>query len=155
MGEAEREAAAENPGFLDSRLALCRHRFERGEFQFAVVAAQTCARFGLPIPDWLENEVCAAMEFYFREGGSNGRGKRGGHLVRTRRANKDIIRYRTAERELARGVTRNLAFERASVLLRSTHARASASTIEDIYDRIAPLYRIERRKPGRKPAPRN
>lgn len=140
---------------LDRQLALYRHRFERGEYQYAVVAAQTCARFGLAMPDWLENEVCNAMEFYFRHGGAPGRGPAGGHLVKTKRATNDIMRYQTAERELARGLTRAKAFERASVLLRSTPARACAKTVGKSYDLIAPLYRVSRRKPGPKPAPAN
>ena len=140
-----------NPQVFADQLEHYRHRFERGEYEYAVVAAQTCAQFGLPIPEWLEHEVCAAMEFYFRLGGAKKRGKGGGHLVRTRNRRKDILRFQTAERELARGLTRPKAFERASVLLRSTDARGSASTIEGSYDAIAPLYRKERRKPGRKP----
>ncbi len=151
MGKSEREAAAENPGFLDGQLEHYRHRFERGEYEFAVVAVKTCASFGIPIPDWIEGEVCAAIEFYFRNGGSKGKGKGGGHLVKSRRARLDVDRYCAAERELVRGLTRADAFEQASIALRSKPARGSASTIEDSYDKIAPVYRTKPRKPGRKP----
>lgn len=151
MGRAEREAVAENPGFLDGDIEHYRHRFERGEYEFAVVAVKTCATFGKPIPEWLEGEVCAAIEFYFRHGGSKGRGKDGGHLVKSRRARKDIIRYHETEKQLARGYTRSEAFERASIALRSTPERGEPSTIEASYDKIAPLYRTAPRKPGRKP----
>ena len=151
MGKAEREAAAENPGFLDGCLDDYRHRFERGEYEFAVLALRTCASFGLPLPEWLEGEACAAMEFYFRNGGSKGQGKGGGHLVRSRRARKDIIRYHETEKQLARGLTRAEAFEKASIALRSTLSRGSSGTIEESYDKIAPLYRKARAKPGRKP----
>lgn len=150
MGDCEREALRQNPGMLDRHLALCQHRFERGEFPFAVQALRLCISFGHPLPDWLGDHVVQAMRFFGERGGANGRGKRGGHAVRTRNAQIDVERFRIAEREMAKGATRDAAFERASMELRSTDARGSPAAIKKSHAKIAKLYPRPARKSGPK-----
>jgi len=154
MGDYEREVARENPGAFERELELFREFFERGEYDAAVRAVKWCAHWGLPLPAWLEAEACAAMEFYFAKGGAAKRGSKG-HLARTRSARIDVERYRVVERERAKGLTKDQALDRASILLAATQSRGSAGEIHDSYNRVAPRYSAERRKPGPKPRPRN
>lgn len=154
MGEYEREVARENPGMLDRDLLLCKHRFERGEYDAAVHAVKLCTHFGLPVPGWLEAEVCAAMQFYFAKGGAEKRGSKG-NLARTRAARIDVGRYRIVERQRARGFTREEAINRASEILAGSLLRGSPGEIGDSYDRLAPRYASGRRKPGPRPIRNN
>ena len=151
MGDTERQAALENPGFLDHRMDAFRKLVERGDKAAAVTAVETCLAFGLPIPEWLQGEVQQAVRFYFAKGGAAKQGGKG-NLAQTRRSRIDAERYRVVERERERpGATLPIAISAASVALRGTFARGTRGQIGTSYSKMAAIYRVERRKPGPKP----
>lgn len=150
MGENERKAAAENREAMAELIDAQREFFESGDYQSAVYAVKLCLQFGMAIPSWLETEVDAAMQFYYKKGGAAKRGSKG-NLARTRSARLDKIRYRVVERERDRGLTKSGAIERASQLLAGKPARGTEREINDSYDRVASRYRGKRRKSGPKP----
>lgn len=152
MGEVEREAGRINAAELMEQVNSYRSFVERGEKDKAVLAVEYCLSFGLPIPEWLEGEVRAAMRYYFDKGGARkGRGSKG-NQARTTQARKDAERYRVIERERARsGATLDIALVAAERALSGTFARGSKGQLEDSYKRMAAIYPAERRKPGPKP----
>lgn len=150
MGEAEREAARENPGLLDDQLETYRHFVERGEKDKAVLALESCLSFGLPIPDWLEGDVRAAMRLYFDKGGASKKGSKG-NKARSLQARKDAERYRVVERERARpDATLDGALIAARRALIGSFAKGSEGQLRESYLKMAAIYRTERRKPGPK-----
>lgn len=150
MGEAEREAGRMNAAGLMEHVNSYRSFVERGEKDKAVLAVEYCLSFGLPIPDWLEAEVRAAMRFYFDKGGAIKQGSKG-NRAQTRQARKDAERYRVIERERARpGATLASALIAARRALTGSFAKGSEGQLEDSYERVAAIYRQQRRKPGPK-----
>lgn len=132
-------------------LESCRRFFELGDTSRIPLAVKWCITGGLPLPDWLAPDVEAAAEFFFREGGANGRGKRGGNAARYRRQRIDRYRHQIALHELARrdivGGNRDDAFERARERLVGTFAKGSAKAIERSHDRIQARFKALGERP--------
>ena len=69
--------------FLDSHFAgLQKHFEELGDYHQLLLAFKTCVQFGVALPDWVAAEAEAALVHFFKRGGAEGRGKRGGNLTR-------------------------------------------------------------------------
>lgn len=137
--------------FFQSQLDEYRVQFERGDYTGAVQAVRLCAFNELPLPEWAATEADAAIQFYFRKGGADGRGKKGGFVAQYRRDKMHRRRHQVALHELARrdhglGGTRADAFERASARLAGTTAQGSADAIEESFNAIQAEYR-ERERP--------
>ncbi|WP_100260655.1 hypothetical protein [Qipengyuania seohaensis] len=152
MAEEEREAGRDNAAELLEYVNSYRSFVERGDKAKVVPAVETCLSFGLPIPDWLEDEVRAAVRFYFDKGGAAKRGSPGNRAL-TKKSEIDVARYMAVERERERkGATLDSAVDAASVALRGTFAQGEARPIKESYTKVAAVYHTARRKPGPKPS---
>lgn len=123
----------------EEQLGFSRRLVELGDTSAIVQAVRLCIFGELPIPDWLAPHVEAAMLFYFREGGAEGKGRKGGNLAQFRNQKMHRERHRIVQREIARGGKQG-AYERAAKILRYTFARGQARQMADSYRKVEANY---------------
>lgn len=132
--------------FARAEVEKCRGAVKGGDYSKAIHALRLCAMIGIALPEWLASEAATAMRFYFAKGGSEGPGKRGGHLAQYCRDRKHRKRHHMAEWELARrawlGGTREDAFERAAKRLLGTTAFGTREEIEKSFNKINREYKM-------------
>lgn len=130
--------------FLSEELDDCERRYS-ADYRQAIRALILCSTHGLPLPDWLANEAESAMRFALLHGGSEGRGKTGGHKAKLARDLMHRTRHQIAEHELARrvivGGNRDDAFARAQERLVGTAAQGSVKAITRSHALIQKRYR--------------
>jgi hypothetical protein len=125
--------------YFQEQLAELERQWAAGDFRAVPEAIATCHAGKHPLPDWLAAATLRALEVTFQHGGAPGRGKKGGHLVRAARTDRDWMRWTAAMaclKDRSSKTTEDMAFEQAQEMLAGTPSQGSPEAIRASYYRI-------------------
>jgi hypothetical protein len=136
---------AELDSVVSEKLARCEAEWDAEFYPAAIGALLLCERVNMPLPPWLALAARKALQFTYKNGGADGRGKRGGHLARAKRERIDGWRWHLADQGLKHRkllpswgfpANRDGAFEWASKSLAGTVAQGSPSAVKASFERV-------------------
>jgi hypothetical protein len=125
--------------YYQKELEACQRDWLQGHFRAIPEAIAICHAGGHPLPDWLAEATLEALAVAFEHGGAPGRGKTGGHSVRSARSDRDWMRWTAAMaclKDRRHDVTEDEAFEQAQAMLAGTPSQGSPLAIKASYYRI-------------------